>query len=183
MKILNFKNFLFINEEIDFNLIPCSYTYSIINNGIVDINTFTFITKKGNSYSVYINNTYEPNYSLKDKIGKYDGTYLYNYSNGYYIPTIYFSLTSNGLNQSLFNKLTNFSETFEVMGKVCFIINQYINNNPKYKVYSIGGVDVGKMRFYLNWLSKLNISEYKIGVSSTYRDNFENPTESYYLIV
>ena len=174
MKILNFKNFLFINEEIDFNLISCSYTYSITPNPYVKINTYTFITKKGNSYSVYINNTHEPNFTLED------GTKLYDYSNGYYIPTIYFSLTSNGLDQSLFNKLTNLGETLEVMGKVCFIINEYINNN-KYKVYSIGGVDKSKEKFYLNWLSKLNISDYKSGLSNTYNIN-EVPTNAFYLI-
>jgi hypothetical protein len=129
MKILNYKNFLLINEEIDFNIIPCAYTYSIINNGIFDINVFTFITKKGNSYSVYINNTYEPNFTLEN------GTKLYTYSNGYYIPTIYFSLTSYGVNSPYFNNLTNLGESLEVMGKVCFVINEYINNNPKYKVY------------------------------------------------
>ena len=176
MIILNYKNFLLINEEIDFNLIPCTYTYSITPNPNVKINTYTFITKKGNSYSVYVNNTHEPNFTLND------GTKLYNYSNGYYIPTIYFSLTSNGLNQNLFNKLTNFGETLEVMGKVCFIINQYINNNPKYKVYSIGGVDKSKEKFYLNWLSKLNISDYKSGLSNTYNIN-GTPTDAYYLII
>ena len=68
------------------------------------------------------------------------------------------------------------------MGKVCFIINQYINNNPKYKVYSIGGVDKSKEKFYLNWLSKLNISDYKSGLSNTYNIN-GTPTDAYYLII
>ena len=85
------------------------------------------------------------------------------------------------MDQSLFNKLTNFGETLEVMGKVCFIINEYIKNN-KYKVYSIGGIDNSKKNFYLNWLSKLNISDYKIGLSDTYLDDFRNPTKIYYLI-
>ena len=67
------------------------------------------------------------------------------------------------------------------MGKVCFVINEYINNNPKYKVYSIGGVDKTKKNFYLNWLSKLNISDYKIGLSNTYIVNGA-PTDAYYLI-
>lgn len=176
MKILNYKNFLLINQEINFNIIPCAYTYSITPNPYVKIDTFTFITRKGNSYSVYINNTYEPNFPLND------GTNLHNYSKGYYIPTIYFSLTSNGVNSPYFNNLTNLGESLEVMGKVCFIINEYINNNPKYKVYSIGGVNNSKENFYKNWISKLNITEYKVGLSKTYLIN-NLPSKAYYLIV
>jgi len=93
-----------------------------------------------------------------------------------------FSLTSNGVNSPYFNNLTNLGESLEVMGKVCFVINEYINNNPKYKVYSIGGVNNSKENFYKNWISKLNITEYKVGLSKTYLIN-NLPSKAYYLII
>lgn len=176
MNILNYVDF--INEELDFNIVKCEFTNKTINYIGHIIDCYTFITKLKNSYTVYIHETIESNHLLDS------GLYLQNInnSNKIIVPTIYFSETSNGLNSSKFNRLTNNGEFMEVMGKVLFIINYYINNNLQYNIFSIGGVDTKKENFYKKWVNNLNISRIDSGISDNYLDHNGNKIKSYYLI-
>lgn len=170
------KYYDFINEEMNFDIIECQYVKGNINITGNIINTFTFITNKNNSYTVYIHNTIESNHKLES------GRMLQDINLDNSIPTIYFSLTNRGLNQSLFNKLANKNEYMEVMGKVIFIIRNFIIENDQYKVFSIGEVDDDKMKFYEKWLKNLPINNIEIGLSDNYNDNNGNKTKAYYLI-
>lgn len=175
MKILDFSNFR-LNEELDFNPIKCDYESKFINNGGLIISVFTFKSKSGVSYSVYINNTLESNHLLSN------GVYLQSVNNNKSIPTIYFSETSRGLDPIYFNTLTNKGEFMEVMGKVIYIIIDFISINKQYNVFSIGEVEPSKLNFYKNWLKNLPISSMEIGLSDYYLDSNNKKTNAYYLI-
>lgn len=174
--ILRFEDF--INEEIEFNLIPCGYTSSKISHLGYDIDSFTFTTNKQNSYTVYIHYVIESNHRLDD------GTLLQNLNKNKdgIIPTIYFSESDRGLDPESFDVLSNKGEFMEVMGKVIFIISDFINKNIQYSLFSIGEVSEGKENFYRNWLKNLDISDIKIGPSDNYFDKNGNPIKSYYLV-
>lgn len=170
--IKSFKEIYIINEELDFKIIPTKYISKYING----VDTFTFITNKNNSYTVYIEETTESNHLLNN------GEYLQDINNNKTIPTIYFSETDRILDPSTFNNLTNYSEYMEVMGKVIYIISEFIKNNQQYSVFSIGEVDIKKFNFYKNWLGNLPITRFEIGLSDNYIDDKNNKTKAYYLI-
>lgn len=170
LKLKKYDNF--INEEIDFNLINCQFDRNFIDNFGISINCFTFITNRDNSYTVYIHNTVESNHLLES------GILLQSINNNKQIPTIYFSETSRGLDPRYFNLLTNKSEFMEVMGKVIYIINEFINNNKQYDVFSVGGIDDKRFEFYKNWMRNLSISRIEMGFS----DNYDKNNKTYYLI-
>jgi len=98
--IKSFKEIYIINEELDFKIIPTKYISKYING----VNTFTFITNKNNSYTVYIEETIESNHLLNN------GESLQDINNNKPIPTIYFSESNRILDPSTFNNLTNYSE-------------------------------------------------------------------------
>ena len=175
MKILDFLNFK-LNEELDFNPINCEYDKISINNSGIIIKSFIFRSKNNISYSVYVNDTIESNHLLSN------GIYLQTINKNKPIPTIYFSETSRGLDPNHINKLTNNGEFMDVMGKVIYIIIEYIKENKQYNVFSIGEVDPDKFNFYKNWLKNLPISSMEIGLSDNYLDENNNKSKAYYLI-
>jgi hypothetical protein len=175
MKIFDFLNFR-LNEELDFRPIKCDYDNRQVNNNGLIINIFTFLTKSNTSYSVYINDTLESNHLLSN------GVYLQSVNKNKPIPTIYFSETSRGLDPIYFNTLTNKGEFMEVMGKVIYIIIDFISKNKQYNVFSIGEVEPSKFNFYKNWLKNLPITTMEIGLSDNYLDNHNKKTNAYYLV-
>lgn len=175
MNILDFFHFN-LTEEMDFDIIPCVYQSGTINRGDLIIKTFTFRSESNTQYTVYINETHESNHLLSDN------TYLQDINNQRPIPTIYFSETSRGLNPLTFGSLTNKNEFMDVMGKVIFIIKDFMTTNKQYVVFSIGEVGEKKFKFYKNWLKKLPISNLLIGRSDFYFDEIGNKTNAYYLI-
>ncbi len=175
-KIYNFNDFK-INEELDFNPIPCTYTSSDIMYNNIPIKTFEFLSKNNISYTVYIHETNESNHLLTNETYP-SGILLHNINGNNKIPTIYFSETSRGLNSSTFDELTKNNEPMDVMGRIIFILSDYINIT-NYKVFSVGGVNTSKYRFYSHWLKNLPISEILIGDSDNYTDK---KYKAYYLI-
>jgi len=136
----------FLNEMI-FPSIQTTYDIDRSNN---NFNTYdyryTFKTIKNNEYSVYFLMTKE-----EDNTTLNDGTILPNII----IPTILFSETKNGLDPLFFNKLTNYNEFSEVMGKVMYIILDFIKSH-NFNIYSIGSVDDKKLKYYNNYINHLN---------------------------
>ena len=127
------KKYLTFLNEMTFNQIPTQFqmfSKSSIILGYKDYK-FDFTSNKGTNYSVYITMTKE-----KNETKMFDGTLLPNVI----IPTIYFSETKYGLDPIYFNKLTNKNEFAEVIGKVIYIILDFVKNNTEYEVYSIGEV-------------------------------------------
>lgn len=167
------KKFLNHINEMVFDKIPTNYlTYkskSIIPN-LIDYK-FDFITKKGNEYSVYVMMTKEDNLLFDDNTKLSDVI----------IPTILFSETKNGLNPLYFNNLTNKNEFSEVMGKVIFIILDFINKHP-YNIYSIGEVNDKKLNFYNHYKYHFNSFDIKVGNSTFYTNENGNYINAYYLI-
>ena len=161
-----------INEELDFNMIETKFKEIKINSLFIKDNKDTiyrFETISGNEYDVYFSLTDESGCKLIDNTSIDDIT-------NEYIPTIFFSLTERGLDPNTFDVLTNNKENFEVMGKVIYIIDNFVNSN-KYNVYSIGEVDDNKYRFYSYYLHNLNYFKIVEGTSYSY-----NGKMVYYLI-
>jgi len=171
MKILDFSNFR-LNEELDFKMIETDFKKipidSIFIPGEKDT-IYRFFLNSGNSYDLYFSLTKEVGSKLKDSKSISDYT-------DNYIPTIFFSLTNRGLNVNTFDLLTNKNEKFEVMSKVIYLIDNFVNSN-NYDVYSIGEVDENKYRFYSYYLHNLPYFKIKEGTSNNY-----NGKMAYYLI-
>jgi hypothetical protein len=150
MKIFDFLKFK-LNEELDFKSIPTDYKIVRINPLFEANNEFDtiyqFTTKSKNSYDVYFSLTMESNHLLSNSKNLHYYTFEY-------IPTIFFSLTERGLNPLNFDDLTDKNEKFEVMGKIIFLISEFINKHD-YKVYSVGEVGDKKYKFYSYYLHNL----------------------------
>ena len=71
-------------------------------------------------------------------------------------------------------KRTNNKEQYEVLGKVAYIINYYINSHTKQKIYAIGGSDQSNLRVYNNMFNKLFKSFTMIKDESDYYYNGAN---------
>jgi hypothetical protein len=171
MKIFDFLNFR-LNEELDFNMVETKFKEIPIDSIFIKNEKDTiyrFITKSLNFYDLYFSLTEEFGSKLKDN------TYITDYTNDY-IPTIFFSLTNRGLNVDTFDLLTNKNEKFEVMGKVIYLIDHFVQLN-NYNVYSIGEVSDEKYRFYSYYLHNLPYFTIKEGTSNNY-----NGKMAYYLI-
>jgi hypothetical protein len=166
------KNFLdwFSIYELDFNIHDTEYS---INN-IEDIIQYSFISKNDYSYSVYFKLTKEDNEHLSN------GKYLKDYCDLNNIPTIFFSLTERGFGNN-FDDLTSNKEFLEVMGKVVFLIKEFIQKND-YNVYTIGEVGSKKYKFYNNY--RKYFSDYMIltGKSKNYLDKNNNKMNAYFMI-
>lgn len=169
--IINFLDYL---KEIEFNMIPTDYiiNYTTLKNKKVE--SYDFDSKSGIGYSVYFLITNEDDELLSNN------HYLNEYGDITNIPTIFFSLTNRGFGEN-FDDLTNNNEKLEVMGKIVYLINDYINKHD-YDIYSIGEVDEKKMKFY-NYYRKY-FKEYQTltDKSKYYTDIEGNKTNAYYLV-
>ena len=169
--IHNFNEFN-MNEEMEFKSSPTNYSSlsipPLFKVGKKD-NIFRFITKSNTSYDIYFALINDLIHLLSN------GKNLCDYTTNPF-PTIFFSLTERGLNQNLFDELTNKNEKFEVMSKVIYLVNEY-DKLYKYPVYSVGEVNQNKYKFYSNYIH--NIPQFKIleGNSDIY-----NGKKCYYLI-
>lgn len=167
-------NFFEYMKEIDFNIIPTEYNINYQNLNNKDVESYDFLSNIGTKYSVYFLLTNEDNELLSNN------KHLLEYGDINNIPTIFFSLTNRGFGKN-FDDLTNNNEKLEVMGKIIYLIKEYMNKH-KYNIYSIGNVDDKKINFY-NYYRK-HFKEYQIltGKSKYYLDKNKNKSESYYLI-
>ena len=142
MIIIKYSDFLC---ELNFDLIYVKPTlsYTMLDNK--DVGVFTFDTRSNNYYSVYISiSTEEDEEIYNTNLGKH---HLSEYTELTKIPTIFYSLTSRKFGKD-FDDLTNNKEYLEVIGKVGYIIRDYMDKNSQYTVYSIGGVLDKKLNFY-----------------------------------
>lgn len=161
--MFNYKNFRI--NEIDFNKIETIFT--IHSSDMMD--RYDFVSNKGNSYSVYFKLTKEIDCVLSN------GKKLLEYTILDKIPTIFFSLTERGLGDD-FNKLVGKNEQLEIMGKVIYIIKEYIETN-NYTTYSIGVVGDKKINVYNYYRKYFKEFEILTGNSINYMEN-----KAYYLI-
>ena len=168
--MFNYNNFNI--NEIDFNLKQTLFSVSINDD---NIERYEFLTDKGNSYSVYFMITEENDIELSN------GENLSKYTKLNKIPTIFFSLTENGLDGENFDELVNKNEQLEVMGKVVFIILEYIKTNI-YTTYSIGDVGNKKINFYNYYKKYFKDFDIFIGDSENYFDVEKGYKKAYYLI-
>lgn len=169
-----YKEFILLNE-IDFNIIPTTYTIHLIPK--IQTEYYNFISKKGFSYNVYFTQTKENNFQLNDN------SYIFDYiNNNDIIPTIFFSDANRKLNSEIFDLLTKRNEHLEVMGKIVYLILEYISKHPQYNVYSIGIVNKKKFNFYNYYRKYFKNFNLKIGESQNYIDSNGNNSKAYYLI-
>ena len=167
------KYWEFLNE-VSFDLIETNYeiNYHVLNN--LNVESYDFISNKDNNYSVYFMITKE-----EDEILSND-EFLSKYTQLNNIPTIFFSLTEKGFGKE-FDTLTNNKEYLEVMGKVVYLILEFINKH-NYTTYSIGEVSDKKMNFYNYYRKHFRNFSMLTGLSSFYKNRENEKTKVTYMI-
>ena len=158
----NYREILNNLNEITFEKIKTSFDISnkFLENREVD--EYSFISNKGHRYSVYFMITEEDDMKISDN------KMLSDYTNLDKITTVFFSLTEREFGSN-FNNLTNKNEYLEVLGKVVFLIREYINRH-NYQVYSFGVVSNKKQDFYNNYHKYFNDFLRIYGVSRYYNE-------------
>ena len=161
--MFNYNNYRI--NEIDFILIETEYIINIMSN---NIDRYDFLSNKNNSYSVYFKLTEENDIKISndERLSKY--TILNE------IPTIFFSLTKRQFSDD-FDDIVDKKEQLEIMGKVIFIILEYIKTHT-YTTYSIGEVGEKKINFYNYYRKYFKEFEILTGKSKNYNNI------AYYLI-
>jgi len=131
--------------------------YEILQEGS-DIIIYRFQTSSGNKYDLeFIRNIISP-----DKIF-YDNTKLGDYIDFDYIEqTIDIAFVPSEVNISdrydpdLYTKETNRHEQFELMGRISYLIKEFIKNNPNVKVYIIGrNTKETKLKIYIKMFENI----------------------------
>ena len=153
--MFNFKEFL---NEISFNVVPTEYDPKKIIHEGNEIEENIFTSNNGNEYSVYFSITTENDIKLPN------GNYLSRYTDLNKMPTIFFSLTERDFDSS-FNNLTNKKEFLEVMGKVVFIIRNYIDSHD-YTVYTYSTNSNDKKDIFYNYYHKEFTEFFKVNLPS-----------------
>jgi len=168
MKSLKYLDYL---NEVDFNILSTEFSISNIENKIL---SYSFLSNNNVSYSVYFQITTENDEKLSN------GKKLSDYTDINNIPTIFFSLTENGFGEK-FDELVDKNEFLEVMGKVVFIILEYIKKK-KLNIYSIGEVDDKKIKFYNNYRKYFKDFIILTGKSKNYLNDKGDKKNAYYLV-
>lgn len=147
-KIVNLKQIIL--EELDnylFEIFEKSIPteFKIIKNNIygdVTYDVYEFETKSGIKYVVEFYNTYILNLNELPNVLKY-------FPNEDILKLISIGFTTFDYNKNVSDELsgsmndpylkrTNKNEQYEVLGKVAYIIENFIKNNPQYNIYEIG---------------------------------------------
>lgn len=148
-----------------------------------DIEIYRFKTNSDNSYDLeFITNIINKNTSLND------GSYLKDYladTEDVLVKSVDIAFVPSEINMDdrdnheLYTKEINRGETFELMGRISYLINRYIKNNPDNKVYVIGkNTKETKLNMYNNMFSNLfNHDYFKLE-----GDNYGYDEGSYYFI-
>jgi len=161
-------------KEIEFNLIETEYITNYKELRDIEVEEKQFTSKNNNLYSVYFMITEEDDEKLSN------GKYLSEYTELDKIPTIFFSISERGFGEN-FDKLTNKKEYLEVMGKVVYIIFNYINKH-NYTTYSVGELGDKKINFYNNYRKHFKEFTVLTGPSSFYTDSNDEKGTAYFLV-
>ena len=143
--MFKFNEFLF---EMAFESREVEYTILYKSLGGKMVEVYRFLSKNGTSYDVCFALTTEDDEELPN------GDKLSDYTELDKIPTIFFSLTNRGFGED-YNDLSNKFEQFDILSKIVYIIGEYMNTH-NYTVYTVGGVEEQKMKFYLNYMKHFN---------------------------
>ena len=167
------KNFIF---EIFDKLIPTEY--SVVNGikfGEFIYDQYVFTTKSDQKYEVDFYHTTLNLNKLKNIIEYYPDKKLINCIDiGF---TIFNNVNSEYHDYGTWNndpyiKRTDKNEQYEVLGKVAFIIDEYIKTHPEQKIYAIGkDTYKSNIKTYLYMFEKLFKSFIKIEDISEYYNN------------
>jgi len=181
-KLLDLKQI--INEELNnylFEIFNKSIQtiYQISKNNIYDGNYFDiyrFKTSSGNSYDVDFYKI-QLNLNQLSNISKY-------FPNTDIINSIHLGFTSSDYNRDekpelsgtindLYEKRTNKNEQYEVLGKVAFMIEEYIINNSEIKIFVIGkNTEISKLSAYIKMFENIFSSKFKMveDISNEYEE-------------
>lgn len=183
-----------INEEIfnktilDEGIQPISVEYDIYLDSNLDV--YRFKTNKGYSYDVdFFKDKIYPDKIIIVDTNEYLSTVL----NDDIISLVEIGFTptevKNNTDQKDFGTIndpyierTNRNEVIEVLGKVLFLVNEYINKNPTYKIYALGtnthnnNINVFSMLFeqyFSDKYEKFKVREPKRNYNHYYFINFD----------
>jgi len=167
------KNFIF---EIFDKLIPTEY--SVVNGikfGEFIYDQYVFTTKSNQKYEVDFYHTLLNLNKLKNIIEYFPNEKLINCID---IGFTIFNNVNNDYhdygrwNNDPYLKRTNKNEQYEVLGKVAFIIEEYIKNHLEQKIYVVSkDTYTSNLKVYLYMFEKLFKSFIKIEDVSEYYDN------------
>ena len=167
------KNFIF---EIFDKLIPTEY--SVVNGikfGEFIYDQYVFTTKSDQKYEVDFYHTTLNLNKLKNIIKYFPNE---NFIECIDIGFTIFNNVNNDYhdygtwNNDPYLKRTNKNEQYEVLGKVAFIIEEYIKSHPEQKIYAISkDTYTSNLKVYLYMFEKLFKSFIKIEDVSEYYDN------------
>lgn len=147
--------------------------YKIVREGNITI--YRFITNQNNSYDLeFIPTITDFNTLIKSKTKSQK-----------LIPTIDIAFVPSEVNmldrdvESLYNKETNRSEHIELMGRIGYMINEYMKKNPSINIFVVGkDTKEINLNIYLNMFDNIFSDDYiKIESDS---DNYNNG--AYYFI-
>jgi len=107
-----------------------------------EIIIYRFKTNSGSSYDLeFIYDLEHKNVVDVEVFKTISGNYKIN---GSYVEIIDLAFVPSEINMEdrydneLYTKETNRQETFELMGRISYLVKEFINNNPKFGVYVIG---------------------------------------------
>lgn len=125
-----------INESFE-SVINTDYELIEENSNIL---IYRFKTNSGYTYDLEFITDF-----IKSDKNFYNGKFLKDYIDSDYIePTIDIAFVPSEVNMEdrdspeLYTKETNRHETIELMGRISFLVKEFIKNNPRIKVYIIG---------------------------------------------
>lgn len=167
------KNFIF---EIFNNLIPTEYT---VVNDIIYGNTkydqYIFTTKSNQKYEVDFYNTILDLNELNKVINYFPNE---NFVNCIDVGFTIFNNVNNDYHDygtwtdDPYSKRTNKNEQYEVLGKIAFIIDEYMKKHPEQKIYAVGkDTHISNLKLYLYMFEKLFKSFIMINDVSDYYEN------------
>lgn len=87
------------------------------------------------------------------------------------------SYTLKSINLTNYDKSTNKNEHYEVLGKVCYLLKEFMQKYPQYNIFCFGNLDQKRDTFYSNYLKLFKeFNYYKVP------SNYSHNGEAFYLI-
>lgn len=172
--IIDFDNFL---NEISTHKTETDYKFEIVQHTSYDdevVYRYIFNSKNNNTYILDFEPLYE---EIKNNefLKKSKNILTSTINNEKYAKIISVEFTISGRTENDYNEPTNINENYDVLSRVSYLIDLFLNNFAHFDIYIIGYVNNKKLSLYSNYhklFKNFNIveakSDYFIGGLSTF---------------